>query len=103
MSLHAVVKRWLAARTGLLCGGRTELEYAEPAAFRSSWSGSGSIGWRAAEAKRAGSASATAAVHALPGPVGVQPAGDGLREWYVEARPVGPHPGLHRDVPLLGR
>src|SRR5215213_5621897 len=46
--------------------------------------------------------SATAAVHTLPGPVGGEPARDGIGEWYVEARSVRPHPGLHRDVPLLG-
>lgn len=38
----------------------------------------------------------------LPGPVGGEPACDGVGEWYVEVRSVGPHPGLHRDVPLLG-
>lgn len=38
----------------------------------------------------------------VPWPVGGEPACDGLAEWYVEARSVGPHPGLRRDVPLLG-
>src|SRR5690348_613805 len=47
--------------------------------------------------------SATATVHALPGPVGGYPARYGIGERYVEVRSVGPHPGLHRDVPLLGR
>lgn len=34
--------------------------------------------------------------------LGGEPAYDGVGEWYVEIRSVGPHPGLHRDVPLLG-
>src|SRR5438309_7685518 len=46
--------------------------------------------------------SATAAVHTLLGPLDGEPACDGVGERYVEARPVGPHPGLHRDVPLVG-
>src|SRR3954452_3064618 len=43
---------------------------------------------------------ATAAVHTVPGPVGGDPAGDGVCKWDVEGRSVGPHPGLHRDVPF---
>src|SRR4051794_12228666 len=44
--------------------------------------------------------SATAAVHPVPGPVGGEPASNGVCKWYVERRSVGPHPGLHHDVPF---
>src|SRR5437763_12906916 len=44
--------------------------------------------------------STAATVHPLPGPLGGEPTRDGVGEWSVEGRSVGPYPGLHRDVPL---
>src|SRR4051812_11838566 len=51
----------------------------------------------------AGELSSTpATVHPLPGPLGGEPTRDRVGEWPVECRSVGPHPGLHRNLPLRG-
>src|SRR5690606_5678620 len=51
---------------------------------------------------RRGGSSAATPVHAFPRPGSGDPVSDGGSERLVEGRSVGPHPGLDRDVIVLG-